>query len=340
MGHSRRDVLKAIVPTKDTNAGLWLDKYLIAQADDTSKKSLVYEIAAIMQPGDLYGAFFNRWKQSLEKAGARVRIARMKPTSRLAINLGAENVIETSIALHGTYGVPYIPGSALKGLAAAYARNQLKDDSWRKNDGEAYKILFGNANNAGYVTFFDALYIPRNVKKDQALWPDVIVPHHPDFNQGQADAPPADWDNPTPINFLTAAGEFLVALSGPDEWVEAAFKILGLALEKEGIGAKTSSGYGRMSLFSWMHDEPMNEMETAAPKNAPPPGYRSGTVRDFGLGKKQSYGFITPDGGGADLFVHVNNLSGGMDNLNPGQRVIFKIVQGSQGPQAQDVMLE
>jgi len=42
--------------------------------------------------------------------------------------------------------------------------------------------------------------------------------------------------------------KFLVALDGPDEWVEAAFQILGLALAEEGIGAKTNSGYGRMVL--------------------------------------------------------------------------------------------
>ncbi|KAF0250465.1 MAG: hypothetical protein FD167_137 [bacterium] len=38
----------------------------------------------------------------------------------------------------------------------------------------------------------------------------------------------------------------LLALSGPPDWVDTAFKILDLALKEMGVGAKTSSGYGLM----------------------------------------------------------------------------------------------
>ncbi|MEW6405863.1 MAG: hypothetical protein AB1649_29070, partial [Chloroflexota bacterium] len=82
MAHSRRSVLETIKPASTTNAGLWLDKYLIAQGDDTSKKDLVVDIAKTMQPGELYSVFFDRWKQTLEKAGAHTRIAKTKPSSR------------------------------------------------------------------------------------------------------------------------------------------------------------------------------------------------------------------------------------------------------------------
>jgi CRISPR-associated protein Cmr6 len=74
---------------------------------------------------------------------------------------------------------------------------------------------------------------------------DVITVHHPEYYRGE-NLPPADWDNPNPVPFLSATGSYLVALHGPESWVEAAFKILQLALAEEGIGAKTSSGYGRM----------------------------------------------------------------------------------------------
>jgi len=46
---------------------------------------------------------------------------RLKTKSRLIIGLGDESVYETSIRLHRNYGVPYIPGSALKGLAKHYS---------------------------------------------------------------------------------------------------------------------------------------------------------------------------------------------------------------------------
>jgi CRISPR-associated protein Cmr6 len=69
--------------------------------------------------------------------------------------------------------------------------------------------------------------------------------HHPDYYQGQG-SPPADWDNPNPVAFLSAHGRFLLALTGPEEWSRAALEILTEALEQDGVGAKTAAGYGRM----------------------------------------------------------------------------------------------
>jgi len=99
------------------------------------------------------------------------------------------------------------------------------------------------------VTFFDALYVPRSAPQDRPLVLDVVAVHHPEYYRGE-DSPPADWDSPTPVPFVSTRGKFLVALVGPDEWVKAAFQILALALKEAGIGAKTSSGYGRMELES------------------------------------------------------------------------------------------
>ncbi len=70
---------------------------------------------------------------------------------------------------------------------------------------------------------------------------------HPEYYQGSA--APADWDSPTPLPFVSANGAYLVALGGADAaCVVAGLTILGLALAELGIGAKTSSGYGRMTL--------------------------------------------------------------------------------------------
>jgi CRISPR-associated protein (TIGR03986 family) len=68
-----------------------------------------------------------------------------------------------------------------------------------------------------------------------------------------------------------------------------------------------------------------------------PPGYRRGTVKKFGLGAKRSYGFITPDDGGKDVFVHQSNLAEGVETLEPDQRVIFRQRRGKRGPEAYDV---
>ena len=41
-----------------------------------------------------------------------------------------ESTIETGITLHHTYGVPYLSGSALKGLVAHFVRNHVQGDQW------------------------------------------------------------------------------------------------------------------------------------------------------------------------------------------------------------------
>jgi cold shock protein len=61
-----------------------------------------------------------------------------------------------------------------------------------------------------------------------------------------------------------------------------------------------------------------------------------GTVKWFNAEK--GYGFITVDGGGADVFVHFSAIqSGGYRSLEENQRVEFEIGQGPKGPQAESV---
>jgi CspA family cold shock protein len=61
-----------------------------------------------------------------------------------------------------------------------------------------------------------------------------------------------------------------------------------------------------------------------------------GTVKWFNGDK--GYGFITPDEGGKDLFVHFRNIEGtGFKQLEEGQRVEFETTQGQKGPQAEQV---
>lgn len=235
---------------KGVHAGLWLNKYLasLAREDPATRAQLADDVASIPVP-PIYKTFYERWQSNL-KTEYHASSREFAVKERMAVGLGNEGVLETSVALHHTYGVPYIPGSALKGLAANYAR-LMAGDGWQQGS-PAYTAVFGDTENAGFVTFFDALYIPGSSAPDCPLRADIITVHHPEYYKGTG-APPADWDSPNPIPFLSATGNYLVALAAPDLddiWIEKVFELLEEALLVMGIGAKTSSGYGRMRYVS------------------------------------------------------------------------------------------
>ena len=62
----------------------------------------------------------------------------------------------------------------------------------------------------------------------------------------------------------------------------------------------------------------------------------TGIVKWFNDSK--GFGFITPDGGGEDLFAHFSAIqSNGFKSLTEGQRVTFDITQGQKGKQASNI---
>lgn len=211
------------------------------------------QVAGLGLPKD-YRAYLELYRQALQGLGAQQRIG--QTLGRLVVGLGGESLLETHLCLHRTYGVPYLPGSAIKGLLSRFAATRLQGAAWERDleprsfhRGEAQKALFGSTDEAGLLVFYDALPL------EYQIHPDVLTPHHSAYYGGDA-VPPADWDSPIPVPFLSVTGKFLFALGlapGVNQeegkpWLQAAWKILELALQEEGIGAKTSSGYGRLRL--------------------------------------------------------------------------------------------
>jgi CspA family cold shock protein len=61
-----------------------------------------------------------------------------------------------------------------------------------------------------------------------------------------------------------------------------------------------------------------------------------GTVKWFN--SEKGFGFITPDNGGGDVFVHYSEIQGnGFRSLEENARVEFEVGQGAKGPQATSV---
>ena len=235
------------------HAGLWFDKYLIEQKGKTLEPYAEHiKLTSQIEEPPTYAAFFERWKAELKNMGVQTHEADV--IGRLAAGLGGESVIENGLTLHHTYGVPVIPGSSLKGTARAYAAANL-DGAW-SDGGDAFRTLFGgqvippgktdrDKARVGIAVFHDALPVPDSFH----IHNEVMTVHHKEYYKNGSQ-PPADWDSPTPIPFASVSGRFLIALHAPDapEWATSGMGILRMALKEMGVGGKTSSGYGRISI--------------------------------------------------------------------------------------------
>jgi CRISPR-associated protein Cmr6 len=286
---------------RGTHPGLILQRYLVRQQNPEERRKLLdaaRESARSKSLRAVYAEAYRQWERSFN-GGRPFRSERLATAGRLIVGLGSENVLETGLRLHHTYGVPIIPGSALKGLASHYCdeiwgQRHLGDNAPQDNkrfrrkrpadelEGDYHRLLFGTTEDGGVITFHDAWIVPESLA-DGALRLDVMTPHHPKWQTNEA--PPTDFDSPVPVTFLSVAGTFDVRISwsGPAHtppekakgWTDFAMEILREALAEWGVGAKTSSGYGRLvPPASLAGARPRSSTGASKPKVLPKPGDR------------------------------------------------------------------
>ena len=204
---------------------------------------------------------------------------------KLIIGFGNPSVLEKSITIHHIYGIPYIPGQAIKGCMRNYFLNQyynmekgkFKDESYRI----LYKLIFGedienDDNCKGGVIFFDVFpELEENFKLEQ----DVITPHYNNYytkNNKIKNLPTDDGkvipniyhildnqkfkfclalDKKRCVDYLNSSGKEFEGYY--DKFKGKVIELFKNTLIEHGLGAKTSVGYGR---FDYENREVPQEM--------------------------------------------------------------------------------
>ena len=282
-----------------TNAGLLRDRYLeVSVKDDKIKDARDRLQDAICNAAVQTSAIYRlAYANNLKSVQLPKEDGIFETNGRMIIGLGGENVLETGISLQHTYGTPLISGSALKGLAAHYC-----DQVWSATEpkfklgSEYHETIFGTTEDSGHIIFHDAWITPESLAS--SLKPDVMTPHHTEYYSKKDGAAPSDFDDPTPIAFLSISGSFYVAVSCDVEnddgkkWAGLAFRILTKALKEWGIGGKTNAGYGRLEKIDISARPAQNTLSTSGSIGPDQPEAKNIPVAPIVLGPRHEKGEI------------------------------------------------
>ena len=163
------------------------------------------------------------------------RVFQLTSGGRLLVDHSGGLIENSNLCLHHLFGYPMIPGSALKGIARAYA-NASENVDWVQ-----FARIFGGkekgkSDQKGNVAFLPAVPADNNWE----LVVDVLTPH---FD--------SDTKNPIPVFFpaIKRGAKFRfqirkVSADTSDEDLDAAMRFLVGALTTNGVGSKTAAGYG------------------------------------------------------------------------------------------------
>lgn len=184
--------------------------------------------------------------------------------SPLITGIGESHPGEVGMVFDHSLGIPYLPASGIKGVhrllftvagIKSLSEDLLKKESVEeKNIDEDIPAVYGTNENRGKVIFLDTY--PEDVPD---LHVDIMNPHYNKYYQSDEKKveAPRDNENPVPIQFLvvkpgtvftfrTLVAKNMINSEAVRDKIEKAL----LDILENGVGAKTSIGYGRFQVIS------------------------------------------------------------------------------------------
>lgn len=216
-------------------------------ADNLTKTQHIKRLCGI-SASPFYINAYQRWVAATADHN-RFGGAVMQVEGRLFIGLSGSGMLETGCAIHHSYGVPYIPGSSIKGVVSHFVRHQIG------MKGEVADCLFGADADpdtgypdglAGCVVFHDGWWVPDSA--DKPLVEEIVTSHHTEYYGHEGAVPALDSDSPIPNAQIAVQGAFLITFEIALGWQPLVLDMLEQALGQQGVGAKTRAGYGRLML--------------------------------------------------------------------------------------------
>ena len=204
--------------------------------------------------------------------GDRASITIGQLEGRLAINLADSLIQNAGICVDRLFGLPFIPGSAVKGVCRHTALAELRTASPEAQPAllQTFCAVFGTADNdfesgdlrafrgrtdikdadcKGAVSFLTAY--PVN---EAQIVVDLTNVHYPDYyRSGHPEDQAKERPQPNPFPTVEVGAQFafclvLNGLNNNPDLLRSATRWLASALTESGVGGKTASGYGWFSL--------------------------------------------------------------------------------------------
>lgn len=181
----------------------------------------------------------------------------LKTYDKLSIGMGIGSIFETNLTMHPVYGLPYIPGSSIKGCLRSFLiRKHFENVENKALESKWFRDIFGNTqvlneiDQKGMFGFMDAYPLDGFQVAN-----DIMTPHYGDYyNKDKKE--PVDTSRPNPIHFLVIKDssfsfrigcklKFNITIDDKTLCVsQFLMNSLTEMLTTQGLGAKTAIGYG------------------------------------------------------------------------------------------------